>query len=388
MITIIDGNPGAGKTQFALQLLIKKSDKENRPVYYNGVPELNIDDWTEFDLGDQWHTLPDGAIILIDESQRIFPQRTAGSVKPDHVSALETHRHKGHDLFLVTQCGTLLDVQCRKLCGSYYHLKRAVGTGKVSITEYAEFARHNDYHERQKALGTRIWTHDKKIWKLYKSATIHTHKAKIPLKLFFLPLAFFAFSYAAYSAYDRWTGESPHLQQTKAAIDNPAGSKSEVTTGDLTPIQQRVIEKEQYFAQYVPRIKDQPDTAPVYDGLKTIQSYPRLQCLKSLNSGCSCYTQQATKVYISREACEKIINTGRTFDPSQPDNAMIVANMLKEDETPEWVNPEVGRIYETAEKKPQINIISHKARETAKPQFKYKTQSEPMKIEKVVRTGS
>jgi len=67
MIYIHTGQPGAGKTLFTLQHVKRRAESENRTVFYNGIPELNIPEWQEFTDAEKWHELPAGAIIVIDE---------------------------------------------------------------------------------------------------------------------------------------------------------------------------------------------------------------------------------------------------------------------------------------------------------------------------------
>lgn len=386
MITIIDGMPGAGKTQFTISMLLKKAKKEKRPVYYNNIPELKIDDWQDLTNPDLWDEVPDGAIIVLDEAQRVFKLRPAGSEKPQRTVALETHRHKGHDLYLITQDGTLLDIQCRKLCNSFYHLKRIAGTKRVSVTEYAEFVNHNDYHERKKAIGSTVYKQEKKIWALYKSATIHTVKAKIPLKVLALPVIAFIAIGALYSAYTRWTGESPHvaLAKERSSAEMPGYSPgTELEVVNLTPIQIEVREKANYFAKHKPRIRNKPETAPLYDSLRTVNSYPRLQCISSELNGCACYSQQGTREKVTDDYCRSFIANGDIFDPSIPDNAFTLANTLKDDLEPEWTNPDVGSITDAD----QSTVLILDKRYLKTEPIKYaKHDRGSMQIERVVST--
>lgn len=383
MIIIVDGMPGAGKTQFTISKILKQAKKEKRPVYYHNIPELKIDDWTEISNPETWDEIPDGAIIVLDEAQRVFKLRPAGSEKPQRTVALETHRHKGHDLYLITQDGTLLDIQCRKLCNSFYHLKRIAGTSRVSVTEYAEFVNHNDYHERKKAIGSTVYKQEKAIWKLYKSATIHTVQAKIPKKIYgLLALVLVAVS-ALYSAYARWTGDSPHVENYQSIRSGTSpGHIPDIYKPQIfeTPQQQKVAEKLEYFERYRPRIRDKPETAPLYDGLRSVASYPRLQCIKSVNRGCKCYTQQATQIQISEYRCNVIVEKGAEFDEALVDLALIAANAEPKKEDEEIIIDDVPLQEKT------VNIIN--GYKPPKRKLKYsKHDRGSMVIEKVIKTN-
>ena len=380
MITIIDGMPGAGKTQFALSHLLKKTEKEPRPVYYAGIPELKIEGWIELEQPADWIKVEDGAIILLDEAQKVYPLRKAGSDKPAHVSYLETHRHQGHDLYLITQDGTLLDIQCRKLCNQFFHLKRASGTSRVAVTEYAEFANHNDYHERQKAQSTSIWKHDKKIWSLYHSATIHTVQARIPKKLYLVPVLIvgvIALLYTVFSGFGEVEANTIPGDKKKTSLVLPGDEDNQVP--DV--IQAKI----NYFEQYRPRLRDKPETAPIYDGLRTVQSYPRLQCIHSEKHGCACYSQQATKIQVSQKRCLEFIKKGDTFDHSAPDNAYIIANQLPKEEEPDWKTIEGKNPYKESKEPGQLVLSAEPWYETRKLKYARHDRGS-MTIDKVVST--
>jgi hypothetical protein len=101
MINLSTGLPGAGKTLFTIAFVKELADKEKRPVFYSGITDLALD-WQEIDA-EKWMDAPDGALIVIDECQRIFRPRGSAAKVPEYVSALETHRHKGLDLFLISE---------------------------------------------------------------------------------------------------------------------------------------------------------------------------------------------------------------------------------------------------------------------------------------------
>ena len=106
MISLITGLPGMGKTSLMVYMLLNRKDLQNRPVYVDGIPELQVkhEEVPEGESMETWHQwAPDGCILVIDEAQRVFRPRPAGAKVPDYVQALETHRHKGIDIFVLTQ---------------------------------------------------------------------------------------------------------------------------------------------------------------------------------------------------------------------------------------------------------------------------------------------
>ena len=42
MISLITGLPGMGKTSLMVYMLLNRKDLQNRPVYVDGIPELQV----------------------------------------------------------------------------------------------------------------------------------------------------------------------------------------------------------------------------------------------------------------------------------------------------------------------------------------------------------
>lgn len=137
MITLITGLPGACKTLYTLNYVKAKAEKEGRPVYYNGIPELTLP-WEMIDDPEKWYELPEGAIIVIDECQRVFRPRASSAAVPMHVEKFETHRHRGYDIFLITQHPMLLDGNVRRLSGQHFHCVRTFGMQRATIHEWQQ----------------------------------------------------------------------------------------------------------------------------------------------------------------------------------------------------------------------------------------------------------
>lgn len=79
MFRLITGVPGAGKT---LNTVHNLKDTKDRPVYYHGIPALNLP-WQEIQNPKQWHLeVPNGAIVIIDEAQKHFPARGVSKGEP------------------------------------------------------------------------------------------------------------------------------------------------------------------------------------------------------------------------------------------------------------------------------------------------------------------
>jgi len=207
MITIRTGLPGAGKSLFALaDYVVRPPDgfAPSREVFVSGVSGLDLDRLpgvTLLDVPTRWMDCPAGSLVLIDEAQRFFRPRSPGAPVPEHVSALETHRHLGIDLVLITQDPMLLDAHVRRLAGEHFHLKRAFGFNASTQYRWQECKQDpRDYHAKKEAEKSRR-KFPKKVYSYYKSAELHTVKKKIPLRawitlgflLAVLPVGFYVY---------------------------------------------------------------------------------------------------------------------------------------------------------------------------------------------------
>lgn len=122
-ITLITGLPGHGKGLYSLDIVNKLEKSSGRPVYYHNVKDLNLK-WHQLDKPQEWVNCPEGSIILLDEAWQSFPLRPNAQIPPDFVAQLATHRHKGYDIFIVTQQPTQLDTFVRKLIDKHFHVVR------------------------------------------------------------------------------------------------------------------------------------------------------------------------------------------------------------------------------------------------------------------------
>lgn len=121
MITLITGAPGAGKTAALVRLLLALS--KDRALYVDGIPDLGVAH-IALEEPRRWPELvPDGSAVVIDEVQRVWRPAGPGARVPPDIEALETHRHRGLDFFIVTQHPKLLHTNVRQLVGRHVHLR-------------------------------------------------------------------------------------------------------------------------------------------------------------------------------------------------------------------------------------------------------------------------
>jgi zona occludens toxin len=306
MITLITGTPGAGKTLFALSEVYPQF--AGRPVYVDGVPELLLDH--ELPAGtvesdgkgskDYSTWLPENAVLIVDECQRIWRPRSASSAVPDGVRAMETHRHHGHDLVLITQHPNLLDSNVRRLVGRHLHVRRVWGWNRALVYEWDQATDPN----RISTATKRSWAYPKSAFGIYKSASVHTSRGQRPPFLFYaavlLPLVFVAVAYQAYTS----------INHKIAPPSSLVGASADATT------------KEKAQVGYAPESfkpvnPDVPLSAPAFDHLRQVVSMPRVIGCISTKSRCQCYTQQGTPAYLSDSHCRYMASHSE-FDPYLP----------------------------------------------------------------------
>lgn len=173
------GLPGNGKTLNTIKEVDTKAYAENRVVYYHNVaglkPELLKAQWFEFEDPLKWNELPHNSIIVIDEAQGseqrpMFGVRDPRKPVPPHVSALETIRHGGYELNLITQDPRFIDVHARRLCNKHVHYWRIFGSQKISRYETPRVVNDVEKLTSFSQSSRQIITLDKKYFGLYTSS--------------------------------------------------------------------------------------------------------------------------------------------------------------------------------------------------------------------------
>lgn len=337
MLYLITGVPGSGKTLKMISDLMNRSDLKNRPLYLDGIPEVNDKiipnlPIPEGETMQTWHKwAPTGAILVIDECQRVFRPRPSGSKVPDFVAELETHRHRGIDIFLLTQHPRLIDVNVRSLIGHHCH----IGKTSLGVRRMIEWERcANPESNSDVANGVKsVYKLDKKAFGVYKSAEEHTKiKTKLSKVVFIFPFVLGVILICCFYVWQSWIDISAPIEKPKTEVS--ALAESPKTDGTVTapavdgtdglgqyPKQETKAEEppKPHISEddFKPRIEDRPETAPMYDGMnKAVKTMPWPSgCVKSDN-GCNCYTDQGSKISeISKKTCLSYIKNGLPFNP-------------------------------------------------------------------------
>ncbi len=326
MITLITGAPGAGKTAALVDLLTTVG--KGRPVYADGIPDLALPDVDVSPLGDphEWHkTVPDGSIIVIDEVQRVWRPRSPGSRVPPDIEALETHRHKGIDLYIITQGPNLLDRNVRTLVGRHVHL-RDIGVLGRYWYEWPECCEQPQTGYRSAPIRRR-YRLPKRVFGLYRSASVHIKPVRrIPPALVLTAVAVVAAAVLGWRSVASIGARADEAAQPAPAapiaatlpapVSSDAPSLPVASYGPAnggaawsstpTPIDDRTA--------WLPRVSSWPESAPAYDEVRKVLTFPRVIGAVCMGKRCRCYTQQGTDAGLSDGDCRAWLEAPR-FDP-------------------------------------------------------------------------
>ncbi|MGT2454100.1 zonular occludens toxin domain-containing protein [Cupriavidus basilensis] len=328
-ITLITATPGGGKTALAVQLM-KEASEKGRPLFVMGIPELKLPyiptppvvEWTELredpeNPGMQmpYFTFPENSLIVLDEAQRVFRVRTAGSRVPDHVAAFETVRHTGVTFVLITQNPTFLDAHIRKLVGQHVHLRDAGLLGRWYY-EWPECANPENFNT---APIKKKWSLPKASFGLYKSSSLHIkRKYSVPpvMLILFACLLILAIGgwrlYGSLSSKMQPAATDAHQVQSaagEAAPGAPTGPVRAATAPSAT-----AVDGAEYLAAFVPAVSGRPESAPAYAALRQVKVMPTIIGGVCNKVKCVCYTQQATDAGLDDMQCREWLRKP-PFDP-------------------------------------------------------------------------
>ena len=310
MIYLITGTPGGGKSLravwYAEQFL-----REGRAVFGNingygrqsDIPgmsplvKLKSGRW-EGGIGGDWSKTPDGSVVIYDEAQRDFPQRGASAPVPELIRKMETHRHTGHDLLIVTQHPNQVDHWLRRLVGKHDHVRRLGGMSRVALTT-ADSVMELPVGVESASGEKTFWKYPAALYDAYESATFHTVKHRIPQPVIFMFLALFVGILIAGYSYFRFNKSPDSVESsnsTPGAVPSSDSPKLEpslpaVTLLALKPVDVRPLLP---IDEYVRELKN---------------SRSLLGCAQSV-SDCKCWDSNSGDVVsMSTRLCVAIMNS-------------------------------------------------------------------------------
>jgi zona occludens toxin len=309
MITLITGAPGTGKTSALVDML--EALGKDRAIYVNGIPDLLIPH-VALDKPEEWMTfVPDGSVIVIDEVQNVWRPAGSGQKIPDHIAALETHRHHGLDFYIMTQGPNLVHANVRALVGRHIHL-RDLGILGRHWYEWPECADNCRNAWRAAPIKHR-YKLPKRIFSKYKSASLHVKPIRgFPRALPVLIVVALLASWFGWKTYQNIFAK--HL--IDAPTKNSSSSASSTGLQTTANLQHAVMTITDERVDFIPRVRGRPWTAPAYDHLRQVVNMPVVSSAICVNKKCECFDGQS-RLDLSSDQCETWA-IERPFNPYVP----------------------------------------------------------------------
>ena len=345
MLHLITGQNGAGKSLRAIYLMHQRHG-QGMEVYAHGFRGLRAPFVKDFPDPRRWKELPANAVLFVDEAQQIWRTRSAGRPVPQEIMDLETHRHQGIDIYLITQSPMYLDSHIRPLISSHEHLvSYDKGSARVfRFTECYEDVKSSQLRSRGQF---EVWKYPTEHYGDYDSAEVHTVKAKVPwrqraAKVLFA-LAGLLLLGGAWWFF--WGPEpAPKAVATKARSD--AGLFAGFTSTQMPAAgPKRYRDAVEYLSEHSPRVATMPWSMPAMDE-RGVQADPQLYCMSSRDGhirSCTCLTEQGTRWEIPVHDCEQIARYGPAYNPFKAP-AGAGDRTRKSQDTPAPQSAQAGRV--------------------------------------------
>lgn len=344
------GLPGAGKTTFMVEHLLKESEKGERPIFAAGIDGLKpglattLDDprrWnavkegerctchdTENSAACEAHIVPNGSLIYVDEAWKWFGHLHDASrqANPAHVLQLAEHRHRGIDFVWTFQQPNQIYPFARGLMAVHHHIVRKFGTRLVDVFTWQELNEDVKSVAKRENAQRQTRAQPANAWAFFKSAEIHTVKSNVPWKVWLIPASVIAFIVLAWYAYSQLRPDAFAANLTGKRPDAAAAASGATVNGKAEDARAKPLyaNATEYARAHLPRQATMPWSAPVYDGRGTTVD-PQLFCMSSregqgvdgewLDFSCTCLTEQGTAYYISQAECRTLARKGPAYNP-------------------------------------------------------------------------
>lgn len=327
---------------------------------YSDINGLRVDDVLE--SPDDWRTCPDGSVIFYDEVQNRAIYKNV-KTKNDIVEELTIHRHRGFDIWFITQFPVLIHTEVRAVVGQHYHLFRPWGLPQAFVHVWSySVVDPNSFSKKRAAERTFRFSYSKDIYKLYTSSTMHTHKVNLPKKIIFLGLVMVGGLYMTYDAvFNKGTIFNSKHKDKEAVAQAQNKTPSSTSSNTTAQVQQNQdkdlsllcrksenLNKPECVAWFDKFTKSGESISPVnkdgslqtvsynpskpYDDLKVENNYqvvnhPKFSgCMKFRNEY-RAYTEQGTYLKTSKSVCDRLMSSAgeRPYDyftsnKNQPNN--------------------------------------------------------------------
>lgn len=304
MLHLITGGTGDGKTLLAVWEILHLGMQKNRAANCLPVTSPGWEPLREFrsnikglkipgvlPLEKDWRQYPDGTVCVYDESHKKGWFRTTG--KPglsddDVITELDEHRHRGFDIYFITQYPTKIHNEVRQLIKHHIHLFRTLAMNRAMRWEWSQCVNDPYSHADVVAQNGEIWEFPEAGYLLYESASLHTHKFVMPKKikalLVVLPFVLIVFGLLYWFL----------VRPVYASVEEPEGGKAAFAASPGSP--------------FALGGKGGAQTAEgsVYgpgDEWEVVGVLPALKGCAVLSSSCRCWNGEGKQLRLSRDQC-------------------------------------------------------------------------------------
>ena len=336
MIYLVTGTPGTGKTAMVVDMILNNVDGlfkmtiedgtvVDRPLYFCHIDGLDAKKFKAHELSEEEiqsapldQIIPQGGVLIADYT---YPVRPPSQAVPPYIKNLKELRHHGFTLILMVQHPTMIDRYIRQLVGKHIHLERkAIGTKRYEFFRCEESLNAAAFTS---VVGSQ-YRPPKEAFKYYKSASQHIKfKKKLHPVFIMIPIGIVFMFYLGVPLFSKWFGLSDNQSQKQKSEQQHAKIEQDV----LNVVQPPTLPQQSKFqeaaasvpefseAYYRPRVEGMPETAPIYDGIRSVNRMESVAaCIKG-RKGCDCYTDFGTKVSIKPETCRDWAENGLPFNP-------------------------------------------------------------------------
>lgn len=340
MIYLVTGTPGTGKTAMVVDMILNNVDGlfkmtiedgtvVDRPLYFCHIDGLDAKKFKAHELSEEEiqsapldQIMPQGGVLIVDEADYTYPVRPPSQAVPPYIKNLKELRHHGFTLILMVQHPTMIDRYIRQLVGKHIHLERkAIGTKRYEFFRCEESLNAAAFTS---VVGTQ-YRPPKEAFKYYKSASQHIKfKKKLHPVFIMIPIGIVFMFYLGVPLFSKWFGLSDNQSQKQKSEQQHAKIEQQDVLNVVQPptlLQQSKFQEaaasvpEFSEAYYRPRVEGMPETAPIYDGIRSVNRIESVAaCIKG-RKGCDCYTDLGTRVLIKPETCRDWAENGLPFNP-------------------------------------------------------------------------
>ena len=340
MIYLVTGTPGTGKTAMVVDMILNNVDGlfkmtiedgtvVDRPLYFCHIDGLDAKKFKAHELSEEEiqsapldQIMPQGGVLIVDEADYTYPVRPPSQAVPPYIKTLKELRHHGFTLILMVQHPTMIDRYIRQLVGKHIHLERkAIGTKRYEFFRCEESLNAAAFTS---VVGSQ-YRPPKEAFKYYKSASQHIKfKKKLHPVFIMIPIGIVFMFYLGVPLFSKWFGLSDNQSQKQKSEQQHAKIEEQDV---LNVVQPPTLPQQSKFqeaaasvpefseAYYRPRVEGMPETAPIYDGIRSVNKMESVAaCIKG-RKGCDCYTDLGTKVSIKPETCRDWAENGLPFNP-------------------------------------------------------------------------